>query len=88
MYKYKLLNNHYVVEIDDKHYILDTGYPYSITFRSDLNMVNKNEHDFVISVGFSTSDSLKEIMTSNFDIVCEELDNYDDIKKLVFNTNR
>ena len=55
---------------------------------SDLNMVNKNEHDFVISVGFSTSDSLKEIMTSNFDIVCEELDNYDDIKKLVFNTNR
>ena len=42
MYKYKLLNNHYVVEIDDKHYILDTGYPYSVTFRNDLNMVKVN----------------------------------------------
>lgn len=42
MYNYKLLNNHYIVEIDNKHYILDTGYPYSITFRSDLNMVKVN----------------------------------------------
>ena len=49
MYKYKLLNNHYVVEIDNKHYILDTGYPYSITFRSDLNMVKVNNHFFPLS---------------------------------------
>lgn len=44
MYKYKLLNNHYVVEIDNRHYIIDTGYPYSVTFRNDLNVVKVNNH--------------------------------------------
>lgn len=55
---------------------------------SDLNMVNRNVHNSVISIGFLTPDSPKNIMTSNFDIVCEESDNYDDIKKLVFKSNR
>ena len=50
---------------------------------SDLNMVNKNNHKEVISIGFLTPDTLKEIMVSNFDIVCEETDNYNDIKSLV-----
>ena len=49
MYNYKLLNNHYVVEIDNKHYILDTGYPCSITFRNDLNVVKVNNHFFPLS---------------------------------------
>ena len=44
MYKYRLLNNHYVVEIDNRHYIIDTGYPYSVTFRNDLNVVKVNNH--------------------------------------------
>ena len=39
MYNYKLLNNHYVVEIDGNHYIIDTGFPCSVTFRSDLHKV-------------------------------------------------
>ena len=29
MYKYRLINNHYVVEIDDKKYLIDTGSPIS-----------------------------------------------------------
>ena len=51
---------------------------------SDLNMVDKNKHKSVISIGFLTLDAPKDVMTSNFDIVCEENDNYDDVKKLVF----
>ena len=50
---------------------------------SDLNMVNKNNHKEVISIGFLTPDTLKEIMVSKFDIVCEESDNYNDIKSLI-----
>ena len=44
MYKYKLLNNHYVVEIDNRYYIIDTGSPISVTFRNDLNVVKVNNH--------------------------------------------
>lgn len=54
---------------------------------SDLNMVDRNNHKYVISIGFLTQDSLKDTMISNFDIVCEESDNYDDVKKLVFKPN-
>lgn len=39
MYNYKLLNNHYVVEIDGDHYIVDTGSPKSYKFRRDLTGV-------------------------------------------------
>ena len=49
MYNYKLLNNHYVVEIDNKHYIIDTGYPVSITFRSDLRMVKVNNRFYPLN---------------------------------------
>ena len=52
---------------------------------SDLNMINKKKHPSVISVGFLTPDSPKEDIISNFDIVCEENDNYNDIKNLLFN---
>ena len=51
----------------------------------DLNMINKKKHPSVISVGFLTPDSPKEDIISNFDIVCEENDNYNDIKNLLFN---
>lgn len=54
---------------------------------SDLNMVDRNNHKLVISIGFLTDDTFKDIMTSNFDIVCEESDNYDDVKKLLFKPN-
>ena len=50
----------------------------------DLNMVNRNNHKSVISIGFLTPDSSKETMISNFDIVCENHENYEDVKKLVF----
>ncbi|MBR3208950.1 MAG: HAD-IB family phosphatase [Bacilli bacterium] len=52
---------------------------------SDLNMIDKKKHPSVISVGFLTPDSPKEDIISNFDIVCEENDNYNDIKNLLFN---
>lgn len=51
---------------------------------SDLNMVNRSDHNSVISLGFMTSDSSLDIMSSNFDIVCENTDSYDDVKKLLF----
>ena len=51
---------------------------------SDLNMIDKINYRSVISIGFLVSDSSKEVMISNFDIVCEENDSYDDVKKLVF----
>ncbi len=54
---------------------------------SDLKMVNKDNHNVVISVGFLASDTSKDTMIANFDIVCGEDDNYDDVKKLVFKLN-
>ena len=54
---------------------------------SDLNMVDRNNHKAVISIGFLTPDSSKDTMASNFDIVCEENDNYGDVKKIVFKPN-
>ena len=53
---------------------------------SDLNMVNKANHNSVISVGFLVEDSSLDTLTSNFDIVCENSDNYNDVKSLLFNT--
>lgn len=40
MYNYKLLNNHYVVKIGENHFIIDTGFPWSVTFKSGLSRVN------------------------------------------------
>ncbi len=54
---------------------------------SDLNMVDRNNHKSVITIGFLSPDSLKETIASNFDIVCEETDNYKNIKKILFNNN-
>lgn len=51
---------------------------------SDLNMVNKKNHNQVISIGFITKDVPKNIMEKSFDIVCEENDNYADVKKVIF----
>ena len=54
---------------------------------SDLNMVNKNNHNKVITVGFLTPDAKIEPMISNFDIVCEEQDNYQNLKEVLFTSN-
>ena len=51
---------------------------------SDLNMVDKNNHNLVVSVGFLTSMEQLKIMTSNYDIVCEENDGYDKVKEILF----
>ena len=54
---------------------------------SDLNMVNKADHKSVVTVGFLMPDYSRDTLASNFDIVCEESDSYDDIKKIVFDSN-
>ena len=51
---------------------------------SDLNMVDGSKHDFVINVGFQANDCPLEIMTSNFDIVCEKNDDYNKVKNILF----
>jgi len=53
---------------------------------SDLKMVDKKAHDFVLSVGFSTDEQSEhiEILKSNFDIVCELNDDYNSLKKILF----
>ena len=51
---------------------------------SDLNMVDKNDHDLVVSVGFIAKDASLETLKSHFDIVCEEDNNYEDVKKVLF----
>ena len=51
---------------------------------SDLNMVDKNNHELVITAGFSTPDYSIDALASNFDIVCEENDDYDILCKLLF----
>ena len=53
---------------------------------SDLRMVDKNAHDFVLNIGFYTDDTHEQIETlkSNFDIVCEENNDYNDLNKLLF----
>lgn len=56
---------------------------------SDLNMVDKNSHDSVITIGFEPDDpndpcnSLEDFQAS-FDIVCEPHENYNDLKKILF----
>ena len=54
---------------------------------SDLNMVDKNKHKEVVSVGFLTSKEQLKTMTSNYDIVCEENDGYDKVKEILFKIN-
>ena len=54
---------------------------------TDLNMVNKENHDFVLNVGFLTDDYTKsqiEDFKSKFDIVCEENDDYFKLKNVLF----
>lgn len=56
---------------------------------SDLNMVDKNSHDSVITIGFEPDDpndpcnSLEDFQ-AGFDIVCEPHENYNDLKKILF----
>lgn len=56
---------------------------------SDLNMVDKNLHDSVITIGFEPNDpndpcnSLEDFQAS-FDIVCEPHENYTDLKRILF----
>lgn len=51
----------------------------------DLDMVDERNHEFVITVGFTTIDSSKELLSPYFDIVCEDNDTYDDLKNILFN---
>lgn len=53
---------------------------------SDLKMVDKSKHDLVLSIGFLAEDSKEqyEILKSNFDIVCELNDDYNNLKELLF----
>jgi len=53
---------------------------------SDLKMVDKNSHNSVLSVGFLTDETEEQvnILKNNFDIVCENTDNYNNIMKLLF----
>ena len=53
----------------------------------DLDMVDKKNHDFVATIGLTTLDSSRELLSSYYDIVCEDSDNYFDIKELLFNSN-
>ena len=39
MYKYKLSNNHYIIDIEGRNYLLDTGSPKSFTLKHDLTSV-------------------------------------------------
>ena len=53
---------------------------------SDLNMVDKNLHDSVLTICFLADDSHNKLeeLKSSFDIVCEENDNYYKLKELLF----
>ena len=55
---------------------------------NDLKMVDKNNHNLVVSVGFLTSKEQLDTMKSNFDIVCEENDSYDKVKEILFDIRR
>ena len=57
---------------------------------SDLRMVDKNAHDFVLNIGFYTDDNHEqaETLKSNFDIVCESNDDYNDLRKLLFENKK
>lgn len=56
---------------------------------SDLNMVDRNLHDSVITIGFEPDDpndpcnSLEDFQ-AGFDIVCEPHEDYTDLKKILF----
>ena len=54
---------------------------------NDLNMVNIGNHASVITVGFLISDSSNDAMAFNFVIVSEELDDYYDVKKMMFKSD-
>lgn len=54
---------------------------------SDLKMVDKSKHKSVITVGFLTPDSPKDEIITNFDIICEETDTYNDLIKLLFKSS-
>lgn len=55
---------------------------------SDLNMLNKKSYNSLLTIGLLTSDSPKNMMISNYDIVCEEDDDYMTILTNVFNYNK
>lgn len=51
---------------------------------NDLNMVNKKDHNLVITTGFTTPDYPKDALLSNFDIVCDKDDDYKNLNNLLF----
>lgn len=52
---------------------------------SDLNMVDRDKHKDLITVGFFTKDNNDlESFKNAFDIVCENNDDYNDLLKIIF----
>lgn len=51
---------------------------------SDLKMVDKTSHPSVITIGLFSSEYDINNLINNFDIVCEQNDDYNDLKKLLF----
>ena len=43
MYRYELKNNHYIVEIDNKRFLIDTGWPYSFSFNNVGHVIIDNQ---------------------------------------------
>ena len=53
---YRLLNNHYVVDINGYHFIIDTGSPKSFSFRNDLRQITINNVQHGLDCSWSRSD--------------------------------
>lgn len=53
----------------------------------DLNMVDKNKHQSVITVGFNTLDISDDLLAKYYDIVCEDKDSYKDVKRILFGSD-
>ena len=46
MYKYELINNHYIITIDGKKFLLDTGCPISFWLRTPIEKLTIDNHSF------------------------------------------
>ena len=74
MFEYELLNNHYVVHIDGKKFLIDTGNPFSFPVNPSSNRVNINGVDYLLS-GFNRLNT-EEKKRKTFELVGSELDGF------------
>lgn len=49
MYNYKLLNNHYLIEIDGYTFLIDTGYPFSFWISEPIRSISINNKNYPLS---------------------------------------